>query len=55
MVLMMVRWAMGLVAVAALIWIAGVLRRSRDEKTQPDNGNDLRRRIRGPVIDEPGA
>jgi len=54
-VLTMVRWAMGLVAVAALIWIAGVLRRSRDEKTQPDNRNDLRRRIRGPVIDEPGA
>ncbi len=55
MVLTMVRWAMGVVAVAALIWIAGVLRRSRDEKTQPDNRNDLRRRIRGPVIDEPGA
>jgi hypothetical protein len=55
MVLMMVRWAMALVAVAALIWIARVLRRSRDEKTQPDDRNDLRRRIRGPVIDEPGA
>ena len=55
MVLMMVRWAMGLVAVAALIWIARVLRRNRDEKTQSDSRNDLRRRIRGPVIDEPGA
>ena len=33
MVLTMVRWAMGLVAVAALIWIARVLRRSRYEKT----------------------
>ena len=41
MVLTMVRWAMALVAVAALIWIAGVLRRSRDEKTQSDNRNDL--------------
>ena len=55
MVLTMVRWAMALVAAAALIWIAGVLRRSRDEKTQSDNRNDLPRRIRGPVIDEPGA
>jgi len=52
-VLTMVRWAMGLVAVGALFWIARVLWRNRHEKTQPDDCGDLRRGVRGAVIDEP--